>query len=642
MNRSHRRRRGRTGETAGVTIDRLLERATGLHGAGRLKQAVSLYRRVVAAAPEHPHARHFLGLALHQLGRTEEGLPHLEAAATAMPGDAMFHYNLAEAYRVLGRLSDAEAAYDRAARLAPGNPDVLLGLGSVTLMQGRPVEAARYLHMAAAGAPDDGEIAECLGDALAEAGDDAQAVAAYERARSLGPASASLSVRLGQAYHRLDRIDRALPLLREAVAADGGDVAARMALGRVLMVAGGGEAEAAEQFEAALAVDPDLAEAHAALGDLELARGRFDAAAEHLVAALERDHGLAEAAYSLAKIERGPAAAVDIGLFERAAAAPVMSDQQRARALFALARRYEAAGRYDDAFETYARANALRAAEARFDPERFTDDIERQCALFDAHYFAARRGYGAESDLPVFVVGMPRSGTTMVERLLASHPAVRGGGLRYSVERQILSLPRRLGRDVAFPGSVAAMDAELARALGQAYVEEFGELGPDILRVTDHLPENFLRLGYVATVLPRARVVFCRRDPIDTCLSCYFQDFRGPETFSFDLDHLVAYYRGYERIVAHWRSVLPLSTTEIWYEDLVSDFQTAARDLIAFCGLEWDDACARFHESDEVVHSPSLWQVRQPVYTSSLGRWKRFERHIGPLLEAFGQRTESR
>jgi hypothetical protein len=280
-------------------------------------------------------------------------------------------------------------------------------------------------------------------------------------------------------------------------------------------------------------------------------------------------------------------------------------------------------GAYDAAFEHARRCNALhseinRAAGAVFDADEHRRLIDRLIAEFSPVYFQRVRSQGTDSRVPIFVLGMVRSGTTLAEQILASHPLVHGAG----------ELP-----DVARLGEgLAQLDAASARSLADAHVCKLQARGGGAIRVVDKNPSNFLHLGVIATLFPRAAIIHCRRDPLDTCVSCFFQHLGDPFLFKYDLDHLGIYYREYERLMAHWRAVLPMPLFELRYEELTADPEAVSRRLLAYCGLEWDERCLRFHETERTVRTLSVLQVRRPMYRDSVGRWKRYETHLQPLI----------
>jgi hypothetical protein len=245
---------------------------------------------------------------------------------------------------------------------------------------------------------------------------------------------------------------------------------------------------------------------------------------------------------------------------------------------------------------------------------------------------------GVSSELPVFIVGMPRSGTSLVEQILASHPSVMGAGELRDIGRCAERLKTRLNSTEDYPACLVELDQETASELAEQYLERLKSICTDEIRVTDKMPGNFLRLGLVAMLLPGARVIHCRRHPLDVCLSCYFQDFirRSGLSYAFDLQNLGEYHTQYAKLMEHWRHVLPLRLLEVDYEQLVDEPEKMSRHLVEFCGLPWDPACLEYHKTQRNVWTASSWQVRQPIYTQSVGRWKHYETYLQPLKNALG------
>src|SRR5208283_4743952 len=280
-----------------------------------------------------------------------------------------------------------------------------------------------------------------------------------------------------------------------------------------------------------------------------------------------------------------------------------------------LARRAEQAGRHDEAFAHYRQGNdSARQMFAQvgqaFDPHEHCRQVDRLLAAFDRPYFERAGALGSASELPVFIVGMPRSGTTLVEQILASHPQVFGAGELPDIQKLEAALPGILGEP--YPACMERLDRATVQALAGGHLQRLAERGGAARRITDKQPSNHLHLGLIRTLFPRARVIHCRREPLDTCLSCYFHHFEAMP-FTTSLEWLGVCYRQYQRLMAHWRDVLPGGFLEIRYEDLVADQEAVTRQLVAFCGLEWDERCLAFHENPRAVQTASAVQVRQPI-----------------------------
>ena len=306
-----------------------------------------------------------------------------------------------------------------------------------------------------------------------------------------------------------------------------------------------------------------------------------------------------------------------------------LDDQDRATLHFLLAKAYEDQGRAADAFAHLTKGNAVKRGMIVYDEGRELGRMDAIASTFSPERLAALRDSGFSSTLPVFVVGMPRSGTTLVEQILASHPAVFGAG-------ELTTLPdlvkEQFGSDV--PTAIAP---EVLRNLGEAYVARVRTLAPEAQRIVDKMPYNFLNAGLTALALPAARIIHVRRDPLDTCFSCYALSFSGEVGFAYDMVELGRYYRAYEKLMAHWRAALPPTVMlEVQYENLIADLPGEARRMVEYCGLDWDPRCLDFHKSRRAVATASLHQVRQPLYTSSIGRARAHADQLGPLREALG------
>jgi hypothetical protein len=300
---------------------------------------------------------------------------------------------------------------------------------------------------------------------------------------------------------------------------------------------------------------------------------------------------------------------------------------------FALGKVCLEAGDADRAFAYLREANRLKRESLRYDAEAEATLMREIARIMSASNIKRLTGNGVASDVPVFIIGMPRSGTTLIEQILASHPAVHGAG-------ELMTLPYILGEVVggnSFEELLSDDEAggALLHEIGRRYLDRVTPLAPDSKRIVDKMPTNFQLAGLIPLALPGARIIHCRRDPVDTCLSCYSHSFQGGLNFTYDLRELGLYYRAYDALTAHWRAVLPPERyTEVQYESVVEDVEAEARRLIAFCGLDWDDACLDFHRSARPVQTASVEQVRQPIYKSSVRRWEKYASYLQPLLKA--------
>ncbi len=394
--------------------------------------------------------------------------------------------------------------------------------------------------------------------------------------------------------------------------------------------------EARAAYHKALELKPDYIKACLNLGVALLVQGRLDEAVASLRQAKAIDPDYVEAYYNLALSQRGEIDNGSMRHLEAILARNRLSADEKLKLHFTLAKAFEEKGDADAAFAHYRRGNEVRRVAFAGDGVRFDAEAQDRLvactgAVFTDQFFASHQSFGIASEAPVFVVGMPRSGTTLVEQIAASHPRVHGAGERWEMMVASHNLADALGTQAPYPESAAELDSGTAARLGEAYLGRLREVAGDAERVIDKLPFNYLLLGLIAVLLPRARVIHCRREARDLCLSCYFENFANPFPWPTDLYDIGRYHRAYERMMAHWRSVLPRAMLEVDYEDLVADQEGQSRRIIDFLGLRWDPRCLDFHRTQRQVNTASSWQVRRPIYATSVGRWRAYERMLEPL-----------
>lgn len=650
----------------------LLETGVRHHGSGDLAEAERLYRRVLETQPENADAHYLLGTLAQQAGDPKAAVASLTRAIKANRRNPYYHLALGDARLAQGKPGQAETSYRKALSIDPGSAEATLGLGNLLHSRGRIAAAIKHYRRAIALKPELAEAHNNLGVALLAEGAAAEAAACFTRALELRPdypdahlnlgrvlkgegkmreaiasyrAALELDPRLAEAHNNLGNalreqgdLEAALTHYRQALAIRPDFAAAHNGLG-IALAKGGAFDDAIAAHRRALALRPRQADWHVDLGAALNVLGDVDAAIEHCRTALSIAPDHVRAHQGLAMARRVDTDTGETAGLESLLGKDNLSTTDALSLRFTLGKRYDDAAQFDRAFAHYRIANELKDAELRrrnlgFDAAAYGEHVERLIAVFDQGFFATRGSLGADSELPVFILGMARSGTTLVEQILASHSRVFGAGELEHIGGVTARLPARLETDQGYPGCAVLITPALARRLGQSYIEILRGFAPDAARVTDKLPGNFLHLGVIALLAPRARVIHCRRDPLDTCLSCYFQHFEGRMSHAYDLGNLGRYFRGYARLMAHWRTVLPRPMLEVSYEDLIADQEAVSREIITFCGLEWEEACLRFHDTKRAVRTASLSQVRQPIYGSSVGRWRNYEKHLGPLKAA--------
>lgn len=536
-----------------------------------------------------------------------------------------------------GRLTTAEAGYREVLSAAPGFPGAALNYALLARATGRLGLALDLAARAVASQPKEAAAHATLGNLLLERERTGDAVAAFRTALALDPSHVNARFNLGGALRRSGEPEAAVTEFRRLVERFPEDPDFRIGLGGALLDSGRPR-ESIDEHERALALSPGHPDALTELGLAHVDAGEFEAAARCYRRVIDGSPDHPHVWLNYSKTRRfGPADRPEIEEAEAAAGrfdAHPAPGPECGDVHFALGKMYDDLGEYDLAFEHFRRGNEILRRHVPFDAggqQRLVEDIE---AGFGEAWFDQVRGWGHRSSRPIFIVGMPRSGTTLVEQILASHPEVHGAG-------ELIRIPnlaqRLLGAgDAPLPAAAAALEREDIEAAARDYLDYVGARSGGAVRTTDKLPENYHHLGLIAAMFPNARIVHVGRDPMDVCVSNYLVRFQWGHAWSYDFDSLAREYRAYERLMRHWRAVLPTPVHEQSYESLVASLESESRRLVEFCELDWDERCLDFHLTERSVHTASGWQVRQPIYRRSVERWRNYERHLGPLREALG------
>jgi tetratricopeptide (TPR) repeat protein len=615
--------------------DRVLARAFAAHQAGNAGEAEFLYKLVLQADPRQFDALHMLAIIEGQRGNFAGGLRHINQALRIRPnsvdalinlglmqskvGDnagalaaykralaihpqcALAHSNMSAVLRQLGQGEDAITHCETALALAPGYADAWNNRGNALVDLKRPLDALASYDRAIALRPKRAESHLGRGNALRQLLRHDEAHAAYNRALVLEPDNPQTLCSVGVVLMDMDRLDEAEAKLRRAIKVDPNFAAAYNNLGLILKERGRlGDARFA--IEQAIHLSPNNTSYYDNLGAV-----RSFAAADHYVAALE-------------------------GLAENAAA---LRSEDRIHLHFALAKAYEDGGRYEGAFRHLLAGNELKRRQVTYDEAVTLARLARTRQLFSRDFIASRQGAGEPATMPVFVVGMPRSGTSLIEQILASHPEVFGAGELGLFEQTVDAVGNMLPGALRFPELASGLSSQHFRTIGARFCEALKRGAPTASRIVDKMPANFLFVGLIHLSLPNAAIIHAIRDPIDTCLSCFSTHFSRGQAHTYDLAELGRYYRHYQALMAHWQCVLPpRRIIDVHYEKLVGDLEGVSRRIVAHCGLAWDARCLDFHRTERLVRTASAVQVRQPIYKSSVGRWRRYENFLAPLVSA--------
>lgn len=502
------------------------------------------------------------------------------------------------------------------------------------LESGRIAEALPLLQDLQQRFPRDARVNFSLGAALSDSGHDAAAVPHLKAAAAVARKKAIVFEKLAHALLMTGDADAALEAGRKALKLDPGTAGIHVLVGNIY--ASLSRPVLAEQaYSNALKLEPANPHALTGLGNLRRSLGRIEESATLYRRAIAADGPAPEAYWGLAQAQRFAEEPPELSQIERLLADGPHQPPE------AIARLHWAAGKILDDLGEAARALAHFDAGRRrlyppYDPQAEDDRIAAMVATFDERFFRDRRDLGFASEKPVFVVGMPRSGTTLVEQIIARHSqAVGAGELTYFSSAQT-SLGLNAKSPAEFARIVAGLDEKELRRIGRKYLALLDGIGGKALRVVDKYPQNFNRLWLLAILFPNATYIHCQREPVDTCLSILTTPLKRQHTYNASQEALGHYYRGYRRLMDHWHKVLPVKVRDQSYEALVASQEAESRELIANTGLKWEDACLEFYKGERPVMTFSQQQVRQPIFSSSVGKWRRYEAHIRPLLAALG------
>ncbi len=598
----------------------------------RLADAEVLFRRAVKIDKKSADARHHLAIALTGVGRLDEAIEHYRKTLSLKPNYAEAHNNLGYALQMLDHHEEAARHYQKALAINTDYPEARANFGNALQALKRNEEAIEQYRQAIALRPNYPEAHNNLASALAALDRHQEAIAHCEKALALAPHNPEAHINLANAFGALDRTGAAIAQYEKLLAIDQSHTEAQMRLGQALFLSGRPE-DALAHFEKALAIKPDNVEALNSAGNALRALGRLDAAIaafEKAIASAPRN-GIGY--YNLAVSRRFTAADPHFAAMKELARGTESASFEEQIALhFALGKAFADLGDHQQSFRHLLQGNSLKRQQIDYDEEKTLNQLKAIQDAFNAEMIRSKQGLGDPSTLPVFIIGMPRSGTTLVEQILASHPKVFGAGEL----RELGKLTANISgpNDSKFPEAVATMSGAQLREFGAKYVHALRSRAVTAERITDKMPVNFLHAGLIHLALPNARIIHTRRDIRDVALSCFSIMFAAGQYHTYDLVELGRHIRAYQTLMQHWRDVLPAGAMlEVDYEQVVGDLEGNARRIITYCGLEWDNACLAFHKSKRPLQTASVLQVRQPIYTSSVGRWRAYQDQLKPLLE---------
>lgn len=610
--------------------------------AGRVDEAIAAGRRALEINPSYAGALSNLGIALFDQGKFDDALDHYDRAVGLEPNFAQAHSNRGNALQRLKRFADAEPSYRRAIELQPSFADAWNNLGTCLRELKRPEEAEAVYRKALQLGSNNPDTLDNLALALKDLERFDEAADLMRRALTIEARSDKLYVHHATILLDQKKIDAASAAAGRALSLNPNNHDAVNVMGRIAFERGDLD-ESLTHYRRALALKPDLADAHNNMGNVLKELGKLDEAQAAYLQALQLDPNVAGVYVNLADSKKFAPGDAHLAAMEALAAKPEgLSKTDRMQLDFGLGKAYADLRDHDRSFHHLLAGNAAKRAAIAYDEKATMALFDRIEAIFTRDVIGQMSGGGDPSPLPIFVIGMPRSGTTLVEQIIASHPAVYGAGELQTLNDVILTVRGPDGNTLLYPEFVPALDGPALRQIGTRYLTLVRELAAkhgvrDAQRITDKMPSNYYFAGLIHLALPTARIIHTIRDPVDTCISCFSKLFSAEQNHTYDLGELGRYYKRYERLMAHWRSALPAGRIlDVRYEDVVADVEQQARRIIAYCGLPWTDRCLSFHETERPVRTASATQVRQPIYKSAVGRWRVYEQHLGPLLGALG------
>lgn len=612
-------------------------KAVELFQTGDLAGAEHALAPLGGAGSDHPDVLHLSAVLLLEQGQPEKAARCFERLADTEKGGPLppeILRPMAVAYQRAGEFGTAAKIAGDIVAAAPAALDDRLNHAFMLLEAEQFQEALEAFEAALRMDANCADAHFGRGRAALAIGRLGEADQSFAEALRLSPSDAEAIFWHARALHALGDSVAATERLRRAVQIFPDFPEAHCDLGKLLADAGDID-NAMRAYEQALRCDPVSAEAHNGLGTLQSALGRRAEAERSFRTALKTDPNLIIAHCNIAELKRFSFMDADAGALMAQSERTDLGEADRVQLGFALGKMYEDIGDYDAAFAAFSAANRLHRAGLAYDPG---EEDALAAAMIEAFAPAAAAkmadaGAGVEDATPIFVLGMPRSATSLVEQTLASHPMVYGAGELDHFE----TLLRKKAPEIK---DLAELDARALTELGSAYVDALRKSAPaGAAHVVDKMPTNFLFLGPIALSLPQAKLIHCVRDPVDTCLSCYKRLFSHRHPYSYDLAELGGFYTLYQRLMAHWQKVFPDRIVDVVYEDLVADPEGETRRLIAACGLDWDAACLAFHETERpVLTNPE--GVRRPIYGDAVARWRHYEAHLAPLLDALNETTD--
>jgi len=598
---------------------------------GKIKPARNILKKLCSGKHADAESLYLLGSICGQLGEYSVAIKNYSRVIKLQPDSIAAYAGLGSAHRQLNEYLLAEEAFQKAFELQPDNPGILLQLAQILLIAGKLDASETMLQRLQQLVPASADIFHLLAEIRMRNNQLTEAISYYEQALNLNPKRPGTCNRLGLAFQKCGDPEKAITYYKKALTIKHDFAEAQVNMGNALVAIGKMDS-ARNAFRDARHIQKNNIDA--SIGEIELdeREGDYTAAWEKLEPLVNR--GIAHPGIALAfsklcsRVGRCDQA---IDMLNQLLEGNDAADADM-HLHYALGKLYDSRENYSSAFEHYRQANQLE--QGVFDPQEHSRRIDALIKTFDSTFMSIAPHSSCRSDRPVFIVGMPRSGTTLTEQILASHSDVFGAGELTAIMRQPEQLVSLIGSSSGYPEFLRKLDSNILDQLADNYLQQLDTLDQNAARIIDKMPVNFMHLGLIALEFPRCRIIHCHRDARDTSLSIYFQHFSATHAYASDLANIGHYYREYTRLMKHWCNVLGISVMNVSYEDIINNLESTTRNMLDFLELPWDSRCLDFHDSGRRVETISYYQVRQPIYTHAVSRWKHYEPYLAPLLKS--------
>ena len=608
-----------------------LEKGYRHQQSGDLRLAERTYLRVLKKDPANIHALNLLGVLCVNSSRPREAITYLNKALKQHPDDAETRASIALAYKDIGNLKEAASNFRISIRLAPANPVTHNNLGNVLRSMEKPKDAAESFGKALKIQPDYAECWSNLAAALNDTGEYEEAMRAAVRAIQLQPAMAQAYNNLGDIFLGEAQYAEAFESYQKAC-----ELSPKYTIAIINMAKAQRDLDlpedALETLAKVLEIEPRNPEAHLSKGVLLEQMGDRGAAAESFKKAIESVPELANAHYQLSQIKGRDVTDSELDTMLELGKNPKLTQSDKMYLAFGLCRAYEQREDYDKAYEHLSAGNKIKAENSPYSDKDAGAYLESLTELTQIAIQQMKESVGLADERPVFVLGMPRSGTSLTEQILASHSEVAGAG-----ERSYAFDTAKHSREITktlYPRSLKLLPADKWEELGRYYLSRHSEDDLKHRYVVDKTPLNFQYLGMLALALPNARFIHCHRNPVQNCFSIHKLPFDRKQTYAHDLEALGLYYSRYWSLMNRWKEMFPGRILDVLYEDTVADIESQAHRILDFLDLPFEEGVLDFYSTRRLVKTPSASQVRQPIYSDALQSWKKYEKHLGPLIKA--------